>query len=256
MIRDLSNNDPFLFLDQMIDSTPDESTTEPPAPAPLDAIKQPFQSAEPTMSSLQIADITGKRHDHVLRDIETILEQAEISLPKFGDTYLDGQGKPRPCYRLPRRECDLVISGYSVKYRLAIIDRWQELEKKAADPLTYLSNPDTLRLLLGSYAEKVSELTPKAAGFDRIADSEGSLTITAAAKTLGLAPKALFETLAALKWIYRQGGEWCAFQDKMNAGMMTSKAVTFQASDGDRTTTQARITPKGLSHLSHTLPKP
>ena len=258
MIRHLETTDPFVFLDHLIETTP-EAVPESPDPAPMQPIKQPFELAEPTMSSLQIADITGKRHSDVLRDIETILEQAEISQRKFASTYADSQGKPRPCYLLPRRECDLVISGYSVKYRLAIIDRWRELESKQSFHIPQ-SLPEALRLA-ADLSEQLSEshaalaiAAPKAAGLDRIAASEGSLTITAAAKTLRLAPRYLFQALEARKWIYRRAGEWCAYQDKQDAGLMSSKAVTFQAPEGERTTTQARITPKGLARLARLFP--
>ena len=59
------------------------------------------------MSSLQIAEITGKRHDGVLRDIREILEQAGIEAHKFVGYYIATNGKQNPCYHLPRRECDL-----------------------------------------------------------------------------------------------------------------------------------------------------
>lgn len=81
-----------------------------------------------TMSSLAIAKLTGKDHSHVLRDIRRMLEDAEIAETKFGFTYLSSNNKQLPYFKLPRRECDLLMSGYSVKYRLLIIDRWQELE--------------------------------------------------------------------------------------------------------------------------------
>jgi phage regulator Rha-like protein len=96
-----------------------------------------------TMSSLDIAELTGKEHCDVLRDIRVTLEQAEIGESEFASTYKSKQNKTLPCFNLPRRECDLVISGYSVKYRLAIIDRWQELEQEKLlngykVPTTYL----------------------------------------------------------------------------------------------------------------------
>jgi anti-repressor protein len=76
---------------------------------------------------LEIAELTGKRHANVLRDIRKILDELEINQLKFESVYLGGNGQERPCFNLPRLECDLVVSGYSAKYRLAIIDRWQEL---------------------------------------------------------------------------------------------------------------------------------
>lgn len=91
-----------------------------------------------TMSSLEIAALTGKRHDDVLKDIRRILADAEIGLGQFSESYLNAQNKQQPCYLLPKLECDLVISGYSVKYRLKIIKRWHELEAKATTPMTRL----------------------------------------------------------------------------------------------------------------------
>ena len=78
------------------------------------------------MSSLEIAKLKGKTHENVLRDISRILEEIGIGASKFGSSYLSEQNKSLPCFNLPRLECDLVISGYSAKYRMAIIKRWQE----------------------------------------------------------------------------------------------------------------------------------
>ena len=83
-----------------------------------------------TMSSLEIAKLTGKRHGDVLETIRSVLSEAEIDSTVFSAEYKDKSGKVNPLFNLPRRECDLVIAGYSVKYRLAIIDRWHELELK------------------------------------------------------------------------------------------------------------------------------
>jgi len=90
-----------------------------------------------TMSSLEIAELTGKNHKDVLRDIKKILEEAEIQPAQFCASYKAGNGQMQPCFNLPRRECDLIIAGYSVKYRLAIIDRWQELEKQNPLPTSF-----------------------------------------------------------------------------------------------------------------------
>ena len=69
------------------------------------------------MSSLEIARLTGKNHAHIMRDIRVTLEQAEIGLSKFASSYRNSQNKAQPCSHLPRRECDLVVSGYRVKSR-------------------------------------------------------------------------------------------------------------------------------------------
>jgi len=70
-----------------------------------------------------VPQLTGKEHKHVLRDIRKILGEVEIDGLRFQGVYLAGNGEERICYNLPRLECDLVVSGYSAKYRLAINDR-------------------------------------------------------------------------------------------------------------------------------------
>jgi Rha family phage regulatory protein len=103
------------------------------------------QNGIPTVSSLEIAALTGKRHDDVLKDIRRILEESEIGLGQFAASYLNTQNKQQPCYHLPKMECDLVISGYSVKYRLAIIKRWHELEAQVAAPMALPTHSEALR---------------------------------------------------------------------------------------------------------------
>jgi phage regulator Rha-like protein len=81
-----------------------------------------------TMSSLEIAKLTGKTHDNVLKDVRRILDEVEIDHVQFNAIFLDAYKREQPCFNLPRIECDLVVSGYSAPYRFAIIKRWQELE--------------------------------------------------------------------------------------------------------------------------------
>lgn len=93
-----------------------------------------------TMSSREIAALTEKSHGHVKRDIIATLKDVEIDASIFGQTYLDGSNREQIEFHLPKRECDLVVSGYSVKYRLAIIDRWHELENNNSEnPLLQLA---------------------------------------------------------------------------------------------------------------------
>ena len=68
----------------------------------------------------------------------------EIDQSKFGAVYIAGNGEERTCFNLPRLECDLVVSGYSAKYRLAIITRWHELE---IAELTGKRNDNVLKIL-------------------------------------------------------------------------------------------------------------
>lgn len=89
-----------------------------------------------TMSSREIAELTGKRHDHILRDIENMLKALNLEQNPFLGFVNDGpNGRPLKVYNLPKEETLILVSGYNVKMRAAIIRRWQELEAQVAKPL-------------------------------------------------------------------------------------------------------------------------
>ena len=85
-----------------------------------------------TMSSPEIAELTGKRHDNVMTDIKKMIVELDLYAPEFSGTYKTEQGNVYECYNLPKRESLILVSGYNIKMRAAIIDRWQELEQKTA----------------------------------------------------------------------------------------------------------------------------
>lgn len=85
-----------------------------------------------TMSSREIAELTGKRHDNVLADIRKML--AEIQSPeKLGD-YQDGRGRTQHLLLLDKEETICLVSGYSAALRMRIIRRWSELEELTKKP--------------------------------------------------------------------------------------------------------------------------
>ena len=66
-------------------------------------------------TSLEIAELTGKRHDHVMRDIRNMLVElyGEGGLLKFEDTHTSPQnGQEYPTFNLPKRETLILVSGY------------------------------------------------------------------------------------------------------------------------------------------------
>lgn len=84
-----------------------------------------------TMSSLEIARLTGKRHADILRDIRDFLTEIdEGDQRRFASIYQDVYGRDQDSFTLPKRECLGLASKYDAKLRMAIIDRWAELEYK------------------------------------------------------------------------------------------------------------------------------
>lgn len=86
-----------------------------------------------TMTTNEIAEQTGKRHDNVLRDTKKMLTElyGNKGCLKFEATYLTN-GKEFDCYRLPKNEVLTLVSGYSIPLRAKIIRRWDELENGGA----------------------------------------------------------------------------------------------------------------------------
>jgi phage regulator Rha-like protein len=86
------------------------------------------------MSSVEIAELTGKRHDHVMVDIRKMLIKLDLHATEFSGDYKDSKGRTYPCFNLPKRETLILVSGYNIQMRARIIDRWQELEAEKAVP--------------------------------------------------------------------------------------------------------------------------
>jgi len=134
-------------------------------------------------------------------------------------------------------------------------------------PPPALDDPATLRGLLLGYSERVlalehratelegenAALAPKADALHRIAMSDGGMNITAAAKTLQVKPRALAEWMRENRWTYRRpnSDRILAYQEKIDAGYLEHKLVTFQT-DGmpSRSTFQVMVTPLGVAKLA------
>lgn len=81
-----------------------------------------------TMTSLEIATVTGKRHADVMRDVRTMLEQLNIGERKFASSYLSDQNKQLPCFALDRIHVECLLTGYSIPLRMKVLERLKELE--------------------------------------------------------------------------------------------------------------------------------
>jgi phage antirepressor YoqD-like protein len=213
------------------------------------------------LSSMEIARLTGKRHDHVMRDIQVTLHQAGIDVPKFGGTYEDSQNRIHACFFLPRRECDLVISGYSVKYRLAIIDRWRELEAGQAFQIPQTMS-EALRLAadqaetIERQNEQLAIAAPKVEFHDTVTESPDVCQMAVAAQVakLPFGRNTLFQKLRE-RGVLISGGERHNLprQEYIARGLFTVNEKTFRDGQGEpHVTFSTHVTQKGISWLIKT----
>ena len=99
---------------------------------------------EITMTTVEIAAMTGKRHDNVLRDAHAIVAKVNAlkseecsnndqSTGAIEATYLDGRKAERPMLVLNKHMVFTLITGYDTGLRYTVVGRWIELEQ-AANP--------------------------------------------------------------------------------------------------------------------------
>ncbi|SOQ16431.1 Rha family transcriptional regulator [Pseudomonas syringae group genomosp. 3] len=93
-------------------------------------------SNAPTMSSQEIADLVGSRHDKVKQSIERLVERGTISQPPVGDGPRSANGVVVQEYHVIKRDSFIVVAQLSPEFTAALVDRWQELEDQAARPMT------------------------------------------------------------------------------------------------------------------------
>lgn len=204
------------------------------------------------MDSLEIARLTEKRHDNVCRDIEDQLGQLDGGVLKFEVAYQHPQnGSLYRKYVLPKRECLILASGYNVRLRAMIIDRWAELEAANA-PMLPATFAEALRLA-ADQAERIEEQSkqltlqaPAVAFVDRYVEAKATQPIRSVAKILGMKETEFISFLEESGIMYRLSGRLTPSAEHVNAGRFEVKAGEANG----HAFTQSRFTPKGIEWIA------
>lgn len=114
-----------------------------------------------TMSSLQIAEFTGKKHFHVMRDIREMLDSLGIfeeSKSGFVEKINNlGFAVKEPVFHLDEELTLTLVTGYDVKRRMVVIQEWKRLkeeneklrqERLAVNPYADFEETDWIELAL------------------------------------------------------------------------------------------------------------
>jgi phage regulator Rha-like protein len=219
--------------------------------------------AEPTMSSREIAELVGSRHDDVKRSIVRLAERAVIGLPPLAE-YLDSLGRKATEYQIGKRDSFVIVAQLSPEFTARLVDRWQELEEQIARPALPGNYADALRALANT-VETVSQqqaqiavMAPKAAALDKLAAEDGMILISDAAKHLDMSINELFDWLRANRWIFRRTNSKrdIAYADKLSAGLLKHRYHAVPQDDGtEALKARAMLTPKGVARLAHIFSK-
>lgn len=104
-----------------------------------------MKQIEQTISSIEVAEMVGKRHDHLIRDIKKYI--GEMSAPNFGEgaelkiepgdffkesTYKDANNQKRPCYDVTKKGCEFIahkLTGVKgTEFTAKYINRFHDME--------------------------------------------------------------------------------------------------------------------------------
>ena len=248
-----------------------------------------FGESRQTMSSLEIAKLTGKDHSHVMRDIRNMEPAWEkISQSKFGlASYKDAQGKERPCYELTKTECLYVATKYNDEARAKLVIRWEELEKKAREGMIALPNfedpAEAAMAWAKEYREKkvlaienqslqkeivrleqdnsnlaaeVQVLSDDKNYLDLIMRSRSLMTVTQIAQDYGMSAKAMNQILANMGIQYKNNGQWILYSKYKDGGYVSSRSIDITRSNGmPDTVMQTEWTQAGRRFLYEELKK-
>lgn len=224
-------------------------------------------NAKETMSSLQIAELTGKQHSNVMRDIRNILEQLEdrrqfnFELSSRTQPMPNGGSKEVSCYILTKKDCLLLASGYDANLRAKIINRWEELEMENrfgnfVIPATF----SEALMLAAKQAEEIEEKnkllleqTPKVEFYNAVTGSEDTIDMRTIATVLnmGIGRNKIFEVLRDKRVLDRKN---MPYQKYIDLGYFRTVETQYTKSDGTNCINiKTVVFQKGLDFIRKTL---
>lgn len=213
------------------------------------------------MTSLQIAEITGKPHNDVMKAIRKMepawykINEGNFSLVE----YKDKKGETRPCYSLNKEECLYIATKFNDEARAKLIKRWKELEEQHRKPSVPQNYLEALKSLVKAEEEreqlalenkqqqatiltiskenmelgnKITEMLPKVSYYDQILQSNATMTITQIAQDYGMSAIKMNKELEAMKIQHKVRGQWILYGQFLTGGYVHSRAVDIIRSDG------------------------
>ncbi len=227
------------------------------------------QNKELYVDSREVAEMVGKRHDHLLRDIKGYInvleENSNLGTRQFFEesTYITNQNKVQPCYLLTKKGCDMVANKMTGKkgilFTATYVDAFYQMQEQIKQ--TAITSSDSYmiedpvqrakrwieeqqeKLML---EQEIGELKPKADYVDEILKSNGTMTATQIAADYGLSANKLNKILNEARLQRKVGNQWILYKEHMNKGLTKSNTISIVRSDGRQDTKlQTKWTQKG-----------
>ena len=234
------------------------------------------------IDSREVAEMVGKQHNELLKDIRRYAEQlGEGKIPQSDffteNTYVNSQNKKMPCYQVTKKGCEFIahkLTGVKgTEFTAKYINRFHEMEDaiKAHIPtgneLIALAVVEAQKLLAQKEEEikqledsvqqmdkVITELTPKADYADRILSSNDCMTVTQIAQDYGLSAVS-FNRILSRAGIQRKVGEqWILYAEYQGKGYVQNKTYDYEKANGTTGTKLSTVwTQKGRLFLYNRL---
>lgn len=225
---------------------------------------------QPLTNSLLVAETFGKEHRNVLRDIKNLIEGGVLKneqTPMFEETtYMSEQNKQSyPLYVMNQDGFTLLAMGFNGKkameFKLKYIEAFNAMKKqieqsKPSVPQNYL---EALKSLVKAEEEKqqlalenkqkdetiitiskanvelgnkITEMLPKVSYYDRILQSNATMTITQIAQDYGMSAIAMNKELESMRIQHKERGQWILYAQFLKGGYVHSRGVDIIRKDG------------------------
>ncbi|MBR5747922.1 MAG: Rha family transcriptional regulator [Prevotella sp.] len=200
----------------------------------INNIQNSNNNSEQLMTSLEIAQLSGKQHKHVMeaiRKMDPKWESVAGSNFRLG-SYEDANGQYRPCYLLTKTECLFIATKFNDEARARLVLRWEELER---EKVISTQRPKEIRLL--ACDEEVLDeaddiLGEELAKLNR--DSRFCYTPTEIGKPFGLDGRDLNSFLADRNIIRWARGQWRLTQKYLHRELTEDRYRYVHGKDGRR----------------------
>lgn len=238
-----------------------------------------MQKIEQVINSVEVAQMVGKRHDHLIRDIKKYIK--EMTVPNFGEgeklkiepsdffresTYRDANNQSRPCYDVTKKGCEFIahkLTGIKgTEFTAKYINRFHDMENIIQEHIPQGKELLALAVLeaqktIEEQSQAIERMKPKEIFADAVSVSDTAILIGELAKILkqngvDIGQNRLFEWMRDNGYlIKRKGTDYnMPTQRSMEMGLFEVKESTVNNPDGSvRINKTTKVTGKGQQYF-------
>ena len=190
------------------------------------------------ITSIEIAELTGKMHKHVMeaiRKMEPAWESergTNFRLSQIREKISNNGYKLRPCYLLTKTESLFIATKFNDVARARLVIRWENLETAQ---LSLQTPRQETKLLVTE-----REILRKGDEIRRVeierenAPADGCFTMSEIAKDLDTTVKELNKLLVKEGVQYYNGGRYKLNEDYQNSGLAQERSFHYYTLDGEK----------------------